>query len=51
MPKMKQSGSKKSKLTPRQFSHDREAGGNGNAGAMNLQERPPKRRNEEPVDG
>jgi hypothetical protein len=48
MPKMKQSGRKKSKLTPRQFSHDREAGGSGSACAMNLRERAPKGRNEEP---
>jgi hypothetical protein len=47
MLKMKQSGSKKSKLTPREFPHDREAGGSGSAGAMNLRERAPKRRNEE----
>jgi hypothetical protein len=48
MPKMKQSGSKKSKLTPRQFPHDQEAGGSGSVGAMNLRERAPKRINEEP---
>jgi hypothetical protein len=47
MPKMKQSGSKKTRLTPRQLSHDREAGGNDSAGAMNLLELAPKRRNEE----
>jgi hypothetical protein len=48
MPKMKQSGSKKPRLTPREFPHDREAGRSGSAGTMNLQERAPKRRNEEP---
>jgi hypothetical protein len=47
MPKMKQSQSKKSRLIPREFPHDREAGGSGSAGAMNLRERAPKRRNEE----
>jgi hypothetical protein len=47
MPKMKKSGSKKSRLTPREFLHDCEAGGSGSAGAMNLRERAPKRRNEE----
>jgi hypothetical protein len=36
MPKLKQSGSKKLKLTPRQFPHDREAGDSGSACAMNL---------------
>jgi hypothetical protein len=46
MSKMKQSGSKKSRLTPRQFPHDREADGSGSAGVMNLRERAPKRRNE-----
>jgi hypothetical protein len=47
MPKMKQSGSKKSSLTPREFLHDCEAGSSGSAGAMNLREHAPKRRNEE----
>jgi hypothetical protein len=36
MPKMKQSESKKTRLTPRQLPHDREAGGSGSASAMNL---------------
>jgi hypothetical protein len=48
---MKQSGSKKTRLTPREPPHDREAGGSGSAGGRNLQERAPKRRNvEQDVD-
>jgi hypothetical protein len=47
MPRMKQSGSKKTRLTPRELPHDREAGGSGSASVMNLRERAPKRRNEE----
>jgi hypothetical protein len=47
MPKMKQSGSKKTRSTPRELSHDHETGGGGSAGGMHLRERAPKRRNEE----
>jgi hypothetical protein len=47
MPKMKQSGSKKTRLAPRELPHDREAGGSGSAGGMHLRERAPKRRNGE----
>jgi hypothetical protein len=47
MPKMKQSGSKKTRLTPRELPHDCEAGGDVSAGGMHLRERAPKRRNEE----
>jgi hypothetical protein len=47
MPRMKQSGSMKTRLTPRELPHDREAGDNGSAGGRNLRERAPKRRNEE----
>jgi hypothetical protein len=46
MPKMKQSGSKKTRSTPRELSHDHETGGGGSAGGMHLRERAPKRRNE-----
>jgi hypothetical protein len=41
MPRMKQSGSKKTRLTPRELPHDREAGG------RNLRECTPKKGNEE----
>jgi hypothetical protein len=44
MPRMKQSESKKSSLTPRELSHDHEAGGIGSAGGWNLRECAPKRR-------
>jgi hypothetical protein len=47
MPKMKQFGSKKTRLTPRELLHDGEAGGSGSTGGMHLRERAPKRRNEE----
>jgi hypothetical protein len=47
MPRMKQSGSKKTRLTPRELPHDREAGGSGSAGGRNLRECAPNRRNEE----
>jgi hypothetical protein len=50
MPRMKQSGSKKSRLTPRELPHDREAGGSGSAGGWNLRERAAKRGNEEQED-
>jgi hypothetical protein len=46
MPRMKQSGRKKTRLTPRELPHDREAGGSGSAGGRNLRECAPKRRNE-----
>jgi hypothetical protein len=44
---MKQSRSKKTRLTPRELPHDREAGDNGSAGGRNLREHAPKNRNEE----
>jgi hypothetical protein len=47
MPRMKQSGSKKTRLTPRELPHDREVGGSGSAASWNLKEHAPKRRNEE----
>jgi hypothetical protein len=46
MPRMKQSGSKKTRLTPRELPHDREAGGSDSAGGRNLRQCAPKRRNE-----
>jgi hypothetical protein len=50
MPRMKQSGSKNSRLKPRELPHDSEAGGSSSAGGRNLRERAPKRRNEEQED-
>jgi hypothetical protein len=47
MPKMKQSGSKKTRLTPTELPNDRKAGGSGSAGGRNLREHAPKRRSEE----
>jgi hypothetical protein len=47
MPRMKQYESKKTRLTPRELSHDREAGDSGSACGRNLRERAPKIRNEE----
>jgi hypothetical protein len=50
MQKMKQFGSKKTRLTPRELLHDHEAGGSGSAAGWNLRELAPKRRNEEQED-
>jgi hypothetical protein len=47
---MKQSRSKKTRLTPRELPHDHEAGGSGSASGWNLREHAPKRRNEEQED-
>jgi hypothetical protein len=41
---MKQSGSKKTRLRPRELPHDREACNSGSAGGTNLPEHAPKRR-------
>jgi hypothetical protein len=44
MPRMKQSGSKKTRLTPRKLPHDREASGSGSVGGRNLRECAPKKK-------